>query len=83
MKPERNWHYHEASSSTNYYCRQQDTSYCQPDYYNQLQQYRHDRTTKQDPYISDYDNKKWENCSNHSGIRTPDMKEVPIIPIGK
>ena len=49
IKPECNWNYHEALSSTHDYYGQQDTFYYQPQPagYNQRQQYHHDRTTKQ------------------------------------
>ena len=46
IQPEPNWRSHEASSSTNYYCGQQDKLYYQPATYNQRQQYCYDRTTK-------------------------------------
>ena len=37
IKPEHNRHFNEASSSTNNYCGQKDTSYYQPIGYNQRQ----------------------------------------------
>ena len=49
IKPECNWHYHKASSSTNDYSGQHDKSYYQPATYNENQQYRHDRTTLRVP----------------------------------
>ena len=55
IKPERNFHSHEASSSTNDYCRQHDTSYYQPVNYNQLQQHFHYRTIQIAPYRTGYD----------------------------
>ena len=83
MKPERNWHSHEASSSTNVYRGQQDTSHYQPTDYNQRQQYRHDITTKQFSYRTDYDRGEVEKYGIiHSGIPTPYIKQVPFIPFG-
>ena len=54
-KPERNWNFCEASSSTNDYCEQCDISYDQPANHNQRQKYRHDITTQQAPYRNDHD----------------------------
>ena len=56
--PERNRHYCEASISTKYYHGQHNTSYYQPAKDNQHQQYRHDITTQQAPYITYFDRKK-------------------------
>ena len=55
----------------------------QPANYNQRQQYHHDRTTQQAPYITDYDKEDVEKCGvTHSGIPSPEIKQLPIIPLG-
>ena len=57
-KLERNQYYCEASISTKDYRGQHNTSYYQPAKDNQHQQYRHDITTQQSPYITYCDRKK-------------------------
>ena len=67
--------------STNDYCGQHDTSYYKPDNYNQRQQYSNDRTIQQDTYRNDYDRGKLERRSSiHSGITSPGIKQLQIIP---
>ena len=74
------------SSSTNTYGGQYDAWYYQPQtpaYYNQGQQYFHCRTTQQAPYRTDYYIEKLDKRGfNHSGIPSPDIKQLPIIPLG-
>ena len=73
------------SSSTNDYCGQHDTSYYQPqppDDYNQRQQYLHHITKQQASYITDYDKGKVDKCGcTNSGIPSPDINQLPIIPL--
>ena len=60
-KIERKCHYHEASSSTNDYRGQNNTSYYQPSNYNQCQYYFYYRKKGQAPYRTDYESEKWKN----------------------
>ena len=72
------------SSSTNDYRRKHDTYYYQPQPptgYNQRQHYNHHRTTKQAPYRIDQDKEKVDKRGvTNSGIKSPDIKQLPIIP---
>ena len=71
--------YNSASSSTNDYRGQYDTSYYQPQPstdYNQHQQYCNPTTTQRAPYIPDYDKEKVDELGvTQSGITSSDIKQ--------
>ena len=55
----------------------------QPATYNQHQQYIHYIITQQDPSRTVCDRDKVGKCGNiRSGIPSPDIKKLPIIPLG-
>ena len=72
-----------ASSSTNYYRRQYDIWYYQPqppDYYNQRQQYLRHITTQQASYRTSYNKEKLnKRAVNQSEIPSSYIKQLPII----
>ena len=82
----RNCQYCSLSSSTTDYRGQHDTSYYQPqtpDDYNQRQQYHSHRRKQQAPCRTGHDREKvYKRGVNHSGIPSPEIKQLPIIPIG-
>ena len=81
--PERNWHYCEASSSTNGCCGPKQRSYYQPAPYNELQQYFHNRTTLKCSSINVHDRGKLDHQSSiHSVIPTPYKKHAQVIHLG-
>ena len=53
----------------------------QPDNYNQNKQYHHYRIAQKSTYRTDYDREKLKKrVIIHSGIPSPDIKKLPIIP---
>ena len=61
IKPKHNWHYREASSSTNDYRGQQERLYDQLATYKKRQTYSHDRTTRKVTSINVHERGKVDN----------------------